>query len=482
MNPTTVISGAFWMMLATGLSRVVSLLAQVVLGWFLAKEDFGLFAIILAISSSVAALRNGGAEQILIQRGREFKELSSSVFIFSLIFNLIAFTALMFIGLRAEQYYSSSTIMVGLVLVGGSIILATPAPVLIARLSIGQYFHQLSFVTFISSLLRYSLAIILALIGFSVYSFIIPLALEPIIALIMLFYIAKAGFKFSGVTIAKLKDIFSATKWIMLSNFAVALMLNGQYFFVSLFKDKAELGVYFFAMQLIVSFSVILSQAVNQVLFPGLSNKVNNIEQHFSASIQALRGMLSICSLSAILILVFIEPVIHLVWSGKWDESIACVEWLAFSIPASLLITVCVSIVASKGSWRLRFLLLLGAACVDVLSVTLASAYGDVEIIALSLTLGRLLYSIFAVSIVYKLLIGKFSIGLLSVNKLYAPLLLLMGLVLVFKLNLIDINVMLIYVASTVAVLFYTVKLIKEVPENYFSGLRKIFSNLLRLG
>src|SRR6187399_688630 len=66
------LSGATWMVVSSTAGRVVALLGQVAIGWLLKPEDFGAWALALAMSSAVMSLRNGGTTQILIQRGHSY--------------------------------------------------------------------------------------------------------------------------------------------------------------------------------------------------------------------------------------------------------------------------------------------------------------------------------------------------------------------------------------------------------------------------
>ena len=251
MHKKSVFSGMYWITVVTFISKFIGFIAQVVLGWLLSQEEFGLFAIILSLSASVSFLRNGGSQDVLVQRGKRFDKFAPAVLMFSLVFNAAASVILLAIAFVASHYYSEPLIIYGLVLISLSIILTTPAPVLVAKLSIESYFDKLAIVTLISNISRHGLAILLALLGFGVYSFIFPIVIEPIIMFILLLIFVRYIPKISNSNFVLFKEVFSASKWVMASNLALALIMNGQYFFVSLFQERGQLGVYFFAMQLI---------------------------------------------------------------------------------------------------------------------------------------------------------------------------------------------------------------------------------------
>ncbi|MBK7420445.1 MAG: oligosaccharide flippase family protein [Nitrospira sp.] len=53
-------SGLLWSVLSIAVGKGASLIAQIILGWLLSKEDFALYAIAISWSTIVMALRNGG--------------------------------------------------------------------------------------------------------------------------------------------------------------------------------------------------------------------------------------------------------------------------------------------------------------------------------------------------------------------------------------------------------------------------------------
>lgn len=60
------------MLFISGIGKFASLLSQLVLDCLLTKEDFGLYALALSLSSTAYLRRNGGAQQILVQKGDEY--------------------------------------------------------------------------------------------------------------------------------------------------------------------------------------------------------------------------------------------------------------------------------------------------------------------------------------------------------------------------------------------------------------------------
>ncbi|HPV84200.1 MAG TPA: hypothetical protein PK866_13775, partial [Nitrospira sp.] len=69
-------SGLVWSVFSIAVGKGASLIAQLILGWLLSKEDFALYAIAISWSTIVMALRNGGTQRLLIQKGTQYADLA----------------------------------------------------------------------------------------------------------------------------------------------------------------------------------------------------------------------------------------------------------------------------------------------------------------------------------------------------------------------------------------------------------------------
>ncbi|MDH3589960.1 MAG: oligosaccharide flippase family protein, partial [Gammaproteobacteria bacterium] len=355
-------SGAFWVAFAASLGKVATFATQIVLGWLLSKEDFGTYAIVLSIGASVAVLRNGGTQQLLIQRGVNFDEHAPAIFKFGLAFNILAFVLLIALAMRAARFYEIPELVPLASLLALSIILASPGLILRAQVALSGRFRSLALVTATSDVTRQVLTILFAVLGFGVYSFMFPLALEPLILMTLLYLVSRSWPRSRHVPLQEYVGIFRESRWIMLSNLAIAARLNGPYFVISLFEAKALLGVYFFAAQLVVSLTTMFSTAINEVVFPSLSKVVDHTSSHHGIFLKAARASITIGACVSLALIAVGSPIIELVWNGKWDESIGCVAVLATTFAPVILIVLCLATLASRGLWKPRLAVLITAA------------------------------------------------------------------------------------------------------------------------
>ena len=386
MKPVSVNVGVAWITVATFISKLLGLLTQVVLGWMLTKTEFGLYSIILSLAVSVTFLRNGGIKDVLVQRGDEYNRIAPAVLIYSLFFNIIATTVLICIAFIASKYYQEPAVLYGLILVCLSILLSTPVPVLIAKLSIESYFNKQALISIISGLFKAVVTIILAVFGLGIYSILLPFALEPLLIFILLMILVRERVKFKSTGLAIYKELYLSSKWIMLSSLMTMLLLNGQYFVLSLHQSRENLGVYFFGIQLAISMSMLASQVINQVFFPRFSHHAKYKDKHKEVVVRALCVTIAASSIVAIVFYFIADFIISWIWAGKWDDSIQVFKWIVLCIPASLSMTLVTQALSSLGLWRLRFYILFTRTIADLSVVAIASYYGDIYDVALYLS------------------------------------------------------------------------------------------------
>lgn len=369
--------------------KAAGLATQVALGWFLTQEEFGLFALVTSLTVTVAVLRNGGTQQILIQKGDEYERLAPVVLRFSTFFNLLSFLILCIVGFVAARIFQQASIAWLVLLLGAAMLLSTPGLILAARIAIDQRFRELAIAVTGAGLARQALMIGLAMTGFGVFSFVIPAAIEPLIFAAICFFILRAWPPSRKVSIAEYRELFKDCRWIMLANLALALRQNGQFLAISVFEERYALGIYFFATQIVTGIGAIFARSINEVVFPGLSNIRADTARHERAFIDGMKLSLATAAMISIFLYLFAQPLISFAWAGKWDQAIYSTEILAFTVTFVIVNALCFAALASQGRWTSRLVLLFVLALGDVGIAGLAAHLGDIDTVALCVTVYR---------------------------------------------------------------------------------------------
>jgi len=394
--------GSFWFSLTSIMSKGMSFLTQIVLGWYLVPEEFGLYAIALALSAWGLAFRNGGTDQYLIQQGQRYEELAPRILSYSLLFNAFACCLLIAVGVIAARYYQAPELLLMMSLIGVAQVLTSPAVIMRAKLSINQQYMAFSFVTLMSDSGRQISAMLLAFAGAGVFAFVIPMAIEPLLSALGVYLIVRVIPKPGWFSLNWLREVFADCKWLMFSNFAMALTMSGIYFVLSFILAKDSLGVLFFGLQLVTAISVPVTNGLQQIFFAHLSNGIEHKDRKRLVlhSAWLLFVLMLLVSLG---LYVLAPPFVNYIWSGKWDQAIDLIKICTLTLPVTALSHLVFAVVSAEAKWRLRCMLVLCTALIDMTVVGLVALFASFESIPAALVLSRSLSALGAMYILCRL-------------------------------------------------------------------------------
>ena len=385
-------AGALWSTLAAVLSKSASFIAQIILGWLLLPEEFGVYALALSFSAFFAGLRNGGSDQYLTQKGPEFSRHAGEVLVYSSGFNLLALAGLMCAGVVAQSVYQKPILFWMLMLIGLGWLIAGPATIMRLSLSAGRLYKALTLATTCSDLARQGSSILFALVGMGAVSLALPIILEPMVLALVVFALVRVWPKTAPFCQNTAKRLFRACRWNMLSNFAVALSLSGIYLVVSGLADLAEVGLFYFAMQLIVAATVPITNTINNIYFPHVSaHRDAALAERYAVS--GLNAALVIGFFLSVLLVLSIEPLVFAVWGKRWQAAIPAAEYLGFSAASLIFNTLVYSLYAARAHWAQRCAVIFVGALVDMVALAIGLLVQDLQTGAVALVLGKIVYS-----------------------------------------------------------------------------------------
>jgi O-antigen/teichoic acid export membrane protein len=420
-------NGMLWSLLSTSISKGASFGSQLVLGWLLSKEDFAIYAIAISWSTIVMALKNGGTQRLLIQKGSQYSDLASVYLKIAILFNSIGLVLLGIMAPIASTVYESKQLPTLIWVLALSLPIGSAANIFQAKLSSDFMFEKLARLTSWSALIRYTSMTAFAWGGLGPLSFVLPL-------LLIALFETGIGYMWAGgwptnmrLTWPMVKDVLRDTRWVMVTALASALTLNGDYIAISLLQTKEVLGVYFFGFQLSLALVVLITNSVDSVMLPTFSRLNIDIPHQQAVFIKGVQFLTIGATFTCFALLISAQPLIHFLWGGKWDSSIPVVQLLSLSMPIRLVVPLCRSILEARGLWRVVSLLFIADGAGTVLAGAIGawdgSLYKIVVVVSSYNLLFGLLYCGVAASILETPLkeiftpIGfTFGIGLLAVT------------------------------------------------------------------
>lgn len=418
-------TGMIWASFSTILVKLMSFISQIFLGWLLSKDDFGLYAISISISSFIVPLQNGGIHKLLIQRCKDYDSIAPDLYKFALVFNIAIMFLLVAAAPASANLFEAKILLYLLVIIALSIPLRTPSAILRAKLLNDFRFKENAAVETASSFLRNCSTIIFALTGFGPLSFVLPLLVVALFENLAFAYLVRQWPKGGVLSWDIAKELFLDAKWIMLGGLLLTLSLQGDYLVIGLIKNPTILGTYFFAFQLSISFSVLFTSGINSVMMPSFSKLSDQPKRQKDAFLKAFRLLSFVVAPFVVAMALLMEPCIDFLWAGKWNATIITTQLLLLSLLTRLPMVLSQSYLESKGYWKLRSLIQF----IDTIGLLFFAAIGawsgGVLSIAISISSYRLITGfIFCIFGCYfagirKKLIIKYN-GIVSINSLLA--------------------------------------------------------------
>lgn len=341
------------MLAATFITKGGSFGAQIVLGWILLKEDFGVYAIAISVSSLVQVLKDGGTRKIIVQKGeRRFGRLCPAVFWMALGFNLLTALTLLFIAMPVARIYEEPLLIPILIVLASATVLGTPDTMFRAWLSVQLRFRDLARLQTIIGLVRSLSMILLAVSGAGVMSFAWPALIAAISGWLIGRWMCGPLPIWGSIRFRLWPILLHSSVWMFVGSGALMMLRQGPYMILGLNHEAALIGVYFFAFQLLLQINQLIATNFQSVLLPALSTIGHQTKRHAHAVVRSSGALAFIGSAFAMGVCVGIGDVVRVVWGDKWVDAIPAIQWMGLFFPFRMLQSIFEPAMISRGLYR----------------------------------------------------------------------------------------------------------------------------------
>lgn len=342
-----------WTTLSAIYAKVLAFLSQIALGYFLTDEHWGTYAIAISLATLLMALRDGGAYELLVQRGPEhYQSLVGPVFWLGLTFNGFIAAALWIGSGYAAQFYNMAELAPVLQVLAASTVLQSPAMFARARLRAKLDFRTQELVRLISSLLQSGGAVIFAINGFGALSFVLPLPIIAVFETVVFSFVCgdipwhhPANF---GQWNALLRDI----RWLLVGALATVTVTMGDYLVLGRLVDAHVLGTYYFAFQLSTHVSMLAAGSAGAVLLPALTHVRADTARLQRAVTRALHSFMLISAPTALGLVTIVDPLQAFLWEDRWLDAVRPTQIISFVLPMRLTFMIAAALLKVQGRFR----------------------------------------------------------------------------------------------------------------------------------
>jgi O-antigen/teichoic acid export membrane protein len=402
---STLLRNTSWIVFATTISKVLAIIAQIILGFYLVKESFGIYAFALGLTTIFIWLKNGALTQLIVKKSLNSKYVNADYINYQQLFNFVSSLGLMII---AALYWGTS---LSFIVFTFAIYQIFSTPSLLVRVHCTQQhnYKQLALYQIGQGFIRNSVLIVAAIYFQDETAFaysLIAVILYDIITSRVIYQIPIYIFP-KSIKVYRMKRIFIHGKWLLLGALASTFVMQGSFAIIGTIMNETLLGVYFFAFQLVAVISILVGEAIRKVLMPSFvtitSFQLRNERFHEVVKI----GIVFLVPISFHMMM-GVDPVLKLIWGIKWLDAIGPGMVMAVIIFFPILIVISYSLLEANNEWKKRNLMQLADALVLLLSSIIGALSGSLITLALVIASGRVVSAIIQIIIVYR----KYSFGL----------------------------------------------------------------------
>ena len=314
------VNGVAWSGLDNVVQMGVSFIVGIVLARLLTPDDYGLLGIILIFSNISTALINSGFNTALIRKKDATNDDYNTSFIANMALSIFFYAVIFALSPQIAEFFDREE-LVGLTRVASlSIVIGAFSMVQQTRLTKRIDFKSQTKITLISSVVSGFLGIGMALLDFGVWSLVAQLIASQSLRTILLCAYDKwlPRLKFSSKSF---HDLFGFGWKMMVSALLDSLWKELYQVVVGKFYNPATLGQYTRAKHFSQLFSSNLTNVIQRVTYPVLSNIQDDRQHMVSAYRKMIKTTMFVAAVSMFFLGAISEPLLYCLIGPKWHEA-----------------------------------------------------------------------------------------------------------------------------------------------------------------
>lgn len=342
--------GTGWLIAQNAGTRIIGFGSQILLAKLLAPADFGNLGLALTVTTVASVMANFGVDDVLLQRQKTLRFWATSGFVASLGLGAISFIGVVLIAPFAATLYHSAVLRTLLPLMALAMPLTALSTVPMAQIRADLNFRFLAAYTTVEFMLLQFLTIALALLGFGVFSFAIPIPLMAGLRALIFWVVARP--RLGRMRSGQLRMMGAKSAAVFGTKILTAAVGQGDRIMLGLWAPKTVVGAYFFAFRLAVQPIQLLAGNLTNVLFPVLSQLRHDPARQREAALNASRVLAFAVMPYSFLQAAIARPLLTFVFGEKWQAAIPLVEILSIGLAFDAVSWVAGALLQARGEFR----------------------------------------------------------------------------------------------------------------------------------
>jgi PST family polysaccharide transporter len=379
---SSLLNSARWVGISQASKIGFQLISMVVLARILPPSDYGVMAMASVVTALAGMLREMGTGTAVIQKKNLTDRTTSTVFWLNMGMGTLIGLVLWLFSPLISTFFKEPQLQGVLIALAALFPITSATTVHQALIERRSEFKTLTIMDVMSQGIGLALAIIAALNGAGVYSFVIPSVSSAIISSVWLW--SKSGWRPKWLWCNReFKELIGFTGNLTAFNFINYFSRNADSIIIGRIMGAVSLGTYSMAYKLMLFPVQNLSWVVGRVMLPALSRLQDNKPEARALYFKSLALVVTLTAPMMVGLWVLREPFVQLAFGPKWVMVISLLAWLA---PVGLIqsaVSTTGTVFTAYGRTDLMFRLGTFSTVLNVFGFWLGAQFGLVELAAI---------------------------------------------------------------------------------------------------
>lgn len=452
MNKITIVKSLIWKLSegfgVQGITFVISLL----LARLLTPEDYGVISMTtIFITLSNVLIQSGLSASILQKKEPDALDFSTSL-IATFVVSIMIYCLLIMFSPQISDFFNMPLLSPVLRVLAFKIIIDAFFSIINAYASKTLQYNKSFFSSTTASLVSGIVGIVMALNGLGVWSLVVQQLLKSLLSCVLLTILLRwiPKWKFSFM---RLKTLLQYGTNILLSDLINNIFLNIRTILIGKFFTSSDLGIYNRGRQFPQFIMTNVNDAIQSVMFVAYSNQQDNRDTLKQMTRKSMKISSFIIFPMMIGLAVLARPLILLILTETWSDSIIFIQITSLSFMLMPIHTTNLQVIKATGNSKLILKLELVRKIIELFVLMISFKFGLITI-----ALGELLTTV--ISLIINLNPNKriISYGLREQLEDFMPSIIcsfLMGMIIYPIQIIIDNKLLIIIISILIGVLFY---------------------------
>ena len=314
------VKGVAWSGIDNVAQYTVSFVVSVVLARLLSPDDYGLLGIIAVFTAVCQTLVNGGFSFALIRKQNATEEDYNTAFFVNMAMSLFLYGVVFMCAPQISIFFNRPELIALTRVSMLGVIIGALALVQQTRLTKLIDFKTQTKISFFASVFSGIVGISMALLDFGVWALVAQVLTMHTVRTVLLYVYNKwiPRFRFSS---RSFHDMFSFSWKLMASGIIDTVWKELYQVIIGKFYTPATLGQYTRSKQLAQMFSSNLTNVIQRVTYPVLSDIQNDKERMVSAYRRIIKITMFITAISMFFLGAISEPLLYCLIGSKWHDA-----------------------------------------------------------------------------------------------------------------------------------------------------------------